>query len=116
LPTVRTTWSGRWTVRIVTTIAGTGEQGTPATAARHCPLLSYPESLAMDGTGRIYVGDEHNYRIRVVDIDGTITHFPEVCRDRLPGRRDEDRMRPQPANMVLRADGSMLLTDRSGRL
>jgi sugar lactone lactonase YvrE len=103
---------------IITTIAGTGEQGFsgdggPARSAR----LNYPESLAMDQAGRIFLGDEHNFRIRKIDPDGTIdtylgTGVATGCPD--GAARTECGLNPQ--NMVLRADGSMLVTDRSSRL
>ena len=58
----------------ITTVAGTGEDGFsgdggPATAAR----LSYPEGVALDGAGNLYIADLINHRIRRVDFTGTIT-------------------------------------------
>ena len=60
-----------WTI---TTVAGTGEggfsgDGGPATAAR----LAYPEGVALDGAGNLYIADVSNHRIRKVDSTGTIT-------------------------------------------
>ena len=57
---------------MITTVAGTGEDGFsgdggPATAAR----LSYPEGVAVDGAGNLYISGNH--RIRKVDSTGTIT-------------------------------------------
>ena len=58
---------------IVTTVAGTGEQGFagdggPATSA----LLDSPAGVAVDTAGNIYIADTHNQRIRKVS-NGTIT-------------------------------------------
>jgi sugar lactone lactonase YvrE len=58
---------------VITTIAGTGEQGYagdggPATSA----LLDSPAGVAVDATGNIYIADTHNNRIRKV-AGGTIT-------------------------------------------
>ena len=58
----------------ITTIAGTGEDGYsgdggPATEAQ----LSYPWSMALDGTGNLYIADRYNHRVRKVDSTGTIT-------------------------------------------
>lgn len=102
---------------VITTIAGTGEQGFSgdgglALSAR----LNYPESLAIDGAGRIYFGDEHNLRIRMIDPDGTVDTFLGTgaktgCAE--GAMRTDCGVNPQ--NMVLRADGSMLVTDRSSR-
>src|SRR5581483_2883875 len=52
---------------VVTTFAGTGQDGYggdngPATQA----ALSFPQSLALDATGRVYICDTFNNRIRRV--------------------------------------------------
>ena len=58
---------------IVTTVAGTGDQGFAgdggtATGA----LLDSPAGVAVDGAGNVYIADTHNQRIRKVS-GGTIT-------------------------------------------
>ena len=58
---------------IITTIAGTGEggfdgDGGPAIVAK----LNLPFDIAIDGTD-IYIADQDNDRIRLVDVTGTIT-------------------------------------------
>ncbi len=62
------------TTGVVTTIAGTGSagytgDGGPATAAQ----INYPENVAVDNTGNVYIADSHNHCIRKVDLSGTIT-------------------------------------------
>jgi cysteine-rich repeat protein len=57
-----------------TTIAGIGSsgfsgEGGPATSA----VLYGPRGIAVDAAGRVLVADSFNYRIRRVDLDGTIT-------------------------------------------
>ncbi len=59
---------------IITTYAGTGTAGyngdnIAATSAE----LYYPESIAVDDTGTLYIADKSNNRIRMVDTFGTIT-------------------------------------------
>ncbi|MXZ34831.1 MAG: hypothetical protein F4Z21_06160 [Acidobacteria bacterium] len=61
---------------IITTIAGTGEQGFsgdngPDAAAQ----LHFPGSVAVDAIGNLYVPDGWNNRIRRVDPNGIITTF-----------------------------------------
>ena len=69
-----------YTIRKVTpdglifTVAGTGSfgfsgDGGPATAAR----FSYPEGIAFDGAGNLYVADRLNYRVRRISADGIVT-------------------------------------------
>ena len=59
----------------ITTVAGTGEgygyngDNRPATTA----WLYYPEGVAVDASGNIYIADTKNYCIRKVDPSGTIT-------------------------------------------
>ena len=58
----------------ITTIAGDGTfgfggDGGPASAAQ----LTFPEGVALDGAGNVYIADTSNHRIRKVDTSGTIT-------------------------------------------
>ena len=57
----------------IATIAGTGERGFagdggPAVDAQ----LADPLGVAVDGAGNLYIADAYNYRIRRVDLSGTI--------------------------------------------
>jgi len=57
----------------VTTVAGSGEagfggDGELATLAK----LSSPRGLSVDQAGRLYIADNGNHRIRMVDLDGRI--------------------------------------------
>ena len=63
---------------VITTVAGTGADGSqvsdgdggPATAA----LLAFPESVALDGAGNLFIADTRNHRVRRVDAaTGVIT-------------------------------------------
>src|SRR5208282_3898934 len=59
---------------IITTVAGTGENGysgdgSPATNAD----LASPEDVAVDAFGNVFIADTSNNRIRKVDTNGIIT-------------------------------------------
>ena len=58
---------------VISTLAGDGRSGYsgdggPATAAE----LYYPEQVAKDGAGNVYIADSGNCRIRAVNSAGTI--------------------------------------------
>ena len=60
----------------ITTLAGTGVKGYsgdggPATHAR----LDNPRGVVVDGLGNVYIADTGNFRVRKVDMAGTITTF-----------------------------------------
>jgi uncharacterized protein YjdB len=62
------------TTGIVTTIAGTGVagfsgDGGPATSAR----LNNPSDIDIDAAGNIYISDQQNYRVRMINTAGIIS-------------------------------------------
>jgi len=59
---------------VITTLAGNGTPGTfgdggPAVFAQ----LNYPQGVAVDGSGNVYIADTYNSRIRRINPAGTIT-------------------------------------------
>jgi len=97
------------------TIAGTGQEGFdgdggPARAAR----LNSPQSLGRDSAGRIYIDDEHNNAIRVIDLDGKMrtlvgTKGPGFSGDGGPAAEAQIA---DPENLWVRRDGSVLISAR----
>ena len=58
----------------ITTVAGNGLEGyagdgNPATAAQ----LTYPQAVAVDSAGNLYIADSENNRVRMVTANGIIT-------------------------------------------
>ena len=68
---------------IITTVAGAGGRagfsgdGGPAVEAQ----LFFPQGVAVDAAGNIYIADRFNHRIRRVDTAGTITTFAGTGND-----------------------------------
>ena len=58
----------------ITTVAGNGEQFFSGdNAAATLAGLDSPNGIAVDAAGKIYIGDTHNQRVRVVDTTGVIS-------------------------------------------
>jgi len=56
---------------VITTFAGTGAPGGPATSAQ----LNTPTSVAVDAAGNVYIADSVTNRVRRVDTSGVINNF-----------------------------------------
>jgi sugar lactone lactonase YvrE len=101
------------------TLAGNGTQGYagdggPALAAS----LNYPEALAMDQHGRLYIGDEWNNAIRVIDTNGVIS---TIMGTGFPGRAELGgvaRLSPvdDPENVLVMPDGLVIADGNNGRV
>lgn len=62
------------TAGIITTIAGTGEQGFDGDGgAATSATLDSPQGIAIDTSGNLYIADTRNHRIRKVSTSGIIT-------------------------------------------
>ena len=59
---------------IITTVAGTGQGGFDGDGGRATEArLGYPEAVAVDTAGNVYVADTYNHRVRKIDAQGTVT-------------------------------------------
>ena len=96
----------------ISTLAGTGEvgDGGPATSSR----LVQPRSVAVDGTGNVYIADIWNHSIRRVDaFTGTISTFAGT------GERGDDgdggpatqAQLSAPHGVALDGDGDLYIAD-----
>jgi sugar lactone lactonase YvrE len=100
---------------IIQTIAGTGEKGYEGDGGQaRQAKLDAPQSLGIDAEGRIYIGDEHNDAIRVLELDGTMR---TIVGGKGPGFSGDGGLASQaqiadPENLLVRKDGSILITVR----
>jgi len=105
---------------IINSIAGTGERGYDGDGGSALRAkFDSPQSLAIDEIGRIYINDEHNNAIRVLDVGGTIrtlvgTRGPGFSGDGGPATAAQIA---DPENIWVRKDGSILISARdNGRV
>ncbi len=81
--------------------------------------LNTPQSLCVDQTGQIYVGDEHNWVIRLIDNDENIFTLAGngVQNPAVDGMRGNQTSLDDQENLIVRSDGSILFTEGdSGRI
>jgi sugar lactone lactonase YvrE len=98
----------------ITTIAGTGVQGFsgdggPATSAQ----LRFPDGVAIDEQGNVYIADSQNHRVRKVSPGGTITTFAGTGACGLP--RDNGPATSStvcfPRSVAVDAQGNVYIAD-----
>lgn len=94
----------------VSTVAGDGTAGYadgPAAQAR----FNGPIGVAVDASGKIYVADSYNDRIRMVTADG---HVSTVAGQGTPGYADGDHssaLFDTPCGIVAATDGTLIVAD-----
>jgi len=109
---------------IITTVAGIGDRaatglvdgtysgdGGPAESAG----INVPVGLAFDKSGRMYIGDSGNSRVRRVDTAGVITTFAGTGRvlDEADGRQASVTGIAGPRGVVVTDSGEVLLASKS---
>lgn len=99
---------------IITTIAGTGVagysgDGGPASAA----TFNWPQGGTARADGTILVNDEHNYAVRVIDADGTVSTLIGLGKpQRVPdGSPISAATLVDPEAVFVRADGTVLISE-----
>jgi sugar lactone lactonase YvrE len=100
---------------IIRTIAGNGQRGYDGDGGHALQArFDSPQSLGIDAKGHIYIGDEHNNAIRVVDLDGIVRTLvgskgPGFSGDGAPASMAQIA---DPENIYVRKDGSILISAR----
>ncbi len=104
----------------ITTPAGTGRagysgDGGPAASAK----LSFPSGVAVDSSGRIYIADCYNQRVRVIGASGTITTLAGTGKAGFSGDGSPagDAMLSRPFGVAVNASGDVFIADsRNNRI
>ncbi len=101
---------------IITTVAGTGEagysgDGGPAINAR----FYYPADTAVGGDGNLYIADQYNHRIRMIDARGIITTIAGNGEAAFSGDGEAGSVAKlnYPLGVAAGADGSIYIADRN---
>src|SRR5713226_6089990 len=101
----------------ITTVAGSGVitsggfagDGGPATSA----LLSFPEAVALDAAGNLFIADGGNNRIRKVDLNGIISTIAGNGQARFSGDggRATSASLNSPRGVAVDAAGNLYIAD-----
>ncbi len=94
----------------VSTVAGSGQgfADGPAASAK----FDYPNGVAVDASGRIYVSDNSNHRIRMIARDGTVTTLAGSDAGLADGMSASAKLR-YPGGVALDAAGHIYISDTS---
>lgn len=99
---------------IITTIAGTGEAGYGGDGGHALQArFDGPQALSLDSANRLYIGDEHNHAIRIIDRDNKVS---TIIGNGRPGVSDLEinasaAILDDPEDVLVRRDGSILISD-----
>jgi sugar lactone lactonase YvrE len=95
---------------MVSTLAGDGTAGYRDGAAGQAQFNG-PIGVAADSTGKVYVADTYNDRIRLISTDGTVSTIAGGSR---PGYQDgpaPDALFDTPCSLVVNEKGELLVAD-----
>lgn len=99
---------------IITTIAGTGKAGYSGDGG--LALLAQfnaPQALFIDDANRLYIGDEHNHAIRMIDNNENISTLTGNGKTGVSdlGISASAALLDDPEDILVRQDGSILISD-----
>jgi len=100
---------------MVTTLAGTAGLFGSADGAGGSARFNYPDDIAVDGFGNLYVTDTDNYMIRKITADGTVTTFAGAAgiRGTIDGTGSAARFW-SPGAVTVDTSGNVFVIDSGG--
>ncbi len=105
------------TAGVVTTIAGSAGAGGSADGSVTAARFNFPNSLAVDASGNIYVADENNQTIRLISTDGSVTTLAGLAGNigRVDGTGNQARF-DHPTGVVVDNNGNAYVADYGNQL
>ena len=100
---------------IITTIAGSGQRGYDGDGGQALAAkFDSPQSLAIDNRSRLYIGDEHNNAIRILESDGKVQTLVGLKGAGFSGDGGPASLAQiaDPENICVRRDGSIVISSR----
>jgi hypothetical protein len=96
---------------IITTVVGSGKEGYSGDGGQATEAaLRGPSGIAVDGEGNLFISDHHNYVVRKVDKNGTITTTAGT------GEQGFNREKGPAAEVMLQDPIGLFVDDASGVL
>jgi sugar lactone lactonase YvrE len=102
---------------VITTVAGTGEPGVGGDGGSALEAqLDYPEGIALDGAGNLYIADQGNSRVRLLTSTGVLKTVAGNGQARASGDGGPATAAGMsPNDVVVGEDGSLLIADAENR-
>jgi sugar lactone lactonase YvrE len=99
---------------LISTIAGMGEFGFSGdNGSANVAQLNFPQGVAIDRTGNVYIADTNNHRIRRVETSGRITTFAGIGTAGFAGDGDFAALSQlnQPTSVRINSVGEIFIAD-----
>jgi len=95
---------------VVSTYAGSGVEGSEDGPARSASFF-YPQGIAVDKNGNVYVADTHNSLIRKISPDGLVTTIAGRRPGKLAEAKDSSVRLDNPSGIAVDEDGEAYIAD-----
>jgi serine/threonine-protein kinase len=94
----------------VSTLAGTGDQGT-ANGAASAALFSNPDGVAVDSSGNVFVSDNASFRLRQITASGLVFDLAGTTREGFADGSPDSAQFDFPAGLAVDRAGDVYVAD-----